>query len=137
MLLEGLLHPLEDASLEVDTVRVQLGLEGLGDQHGGLKVRIPVSILRSVVGLLDMGDEALMVDVLGFLFLRSGVAVQLLFLFPDHLSHRVAVLLVLLKGHKGSAIVHTGIEMLNNLSVKVVDPVHWQLEVGEVIQVAF
>ena len=116
---------------------MQLGLEGLGDQHGGFKVRIPVSILRGVVGLLDMRDEALMVDVLCFLLLRSGVAVQLLFLFPDHLSHRVTVMLVLLKGHKGSAIVHTGIEMLNDLSVKVVDPVHWQLEVGEVIQVAF
>ena len=84
-----------------------------------------------------MRDKALMVNVLGFLLLRSWVAVQLLFLFADHLSDRIAVLLVLLKSNKGSAIVHTGIEMLYDLSVKVVDPVHWQLEVGEVIQVAF
>jgi hypothetical protein len=108
-------------------------LEGLGNQHGGLKVRIPVSLLRGVVGLLNMRDKALMVDVLGFLLLRPWVAVQLLFLFADHLSHRIAVLLVLLKSNKGSAIVHTRVEMLYDLSVKVVDPVHWQLEVGKVI----
>jgi hypothetical protein len=108
-------------------------LEGLGNQHCRLKVCIPVSLLRGVVGLLNMRDKALMVNVLGFLLLRSWVAVQLLFLFADHLSDRIAVLLVLLKSNKGSAIVHTGIEMLYDLSVKVVDPVHWQLEVGEVI----
>ena len=112
---------------------MHFGLEGLGDQHGGLKVCIPVSLLRGVVRLLDMRDKALVVDVLGFLLLRSWVAVQLLFLFADHLGYSVAVLLVLLKGNKGSAIIQTGIEMLDDLSVKVVDPVHWQLEVGEVI----